>query len=326
MRKSQTLAAIALMSAIALSTGDPMPSSAQDKPAPKKTPAVAVPPDFPAPKISGIERTIGILQKSITIDEPLELPLQEMLEIFESKYDLNIIVDPKWNRGAANANAVLEGGPIALRAREGADGQKVSLRKLKNVRLETALNLVLEQVDAGFLVKADHIRIVSVARWSAETQQFRAIREVYGNNDAPVTDDQLARTIPVVNATFDNVPLSEVLKDLEARTGVSLSCTAPALDTSKLRISLTVVNMPIDYAMNLVARKSSNGETGDIRAARSGNAIVVDTAERLEESIRENRNRSNPDGNKASELQGAIDGLNGKVGELEKEIAELKKK
>lgn len=328
MRKS-TIPAFALLGALLLTLSG-VDTSAQEKgekAPPAKAPAPdKAAPDFVPPKVSEVKRMIAVLQRPISIDKPVELPLSDLLEMFETQYDLTIVVDPKWNRGgAAIMRAPSDKRDFQVALKLGGDDAKVSLRRLKNVRLETALNLALEQVDAGFLIKADHIRIVSLSRWSAETQQFRAIREVYGNNDAPVTDDQLARTIPVVNANYENAPLSEVLRDLSGRTGTTLSVPSVGVDAAS-PITLTVVNMPLDYAMNVIARQASNENVGNLRAARSGNAIVVDTADRIAELARENHAKANPEGNRVQELQGAIDGLQGKVGELEKEVAELKKK
>lgn len=318
MRTSTIMAASALLLGGLLAICEPLLLNAQDKAPAAKAPDVPkVSADAVLPvKRTEIQRIIGILERPMVLERTLELSFVDMLAWFEEKYDLTIVLDPKWTRGVA-ANAE-DPGKVAFRANA---GPNVTLGKLKNVRVETALNLVLEQVDAGFLIGSDHIRIVSMQNWSAQTQQFRLIREIYGNNDAPVTDDRLVRTIPIVNASWTATPLSEVLKDLEARTGTTLSVTATDFDPSKILITQTIANVPLDYAIAVLARRTEN-----LRAVRVGNAIVLDTPARIADLVKANEARNNPNDNRLAELQGAIDGLQGKVGELEKEIVELKKK
>ena len=120
--------------------------------------ALAQPPKVDAPKGKPDAKAEPadlnkLLAKRVTIDR-FDDTFKDAVKLLADKYELPLAVDPKLgeDQGAAVAAMAV--------ACEGVDGLQIKLPRLVNVRLDTVLKLVVEQVNAKFLVYPDHIKIV----------------------------------------------------------------------------------------------------------------------------------------------------------------------
>ncbi|HEY8503878.1 MAG TPA: hypothetical protein VIL46_04810, partial [Gemmataceae bacterium] len=113
------------------------------------------------------------LAQRVTIDKEMkDISFAEAVDYFRAKFELPILIDPLWQQQKVGGQPPLmkrtEEVPGAL-----ADRLAVSLRQvavgdiaspvtipaIKNVKLETLLRHVLDQVGATFLVMPDHLKI-----------------------------------------------------------------------------------------------------------------------------------------------------------------------
>ncbi|HEX3151402.1 MAG TPA: hypothetical protein VHR66_25210 [Gemmataceae bacterium] len=195
-----------------------------------------------------------------------KVPFREVLDYLQNKTGLTILIDTR----ALRAN-----GEDAVAAIEGA---QITLPVMKNVRVETVLHNVLDQIDLDFVIASDHVRITTHKMKDLITGQARRLPELY---PAPAGDDQpeveRADTVRIagnVTIAFREVPVGEAFKEIGARAGRTVVVSAPAAEKAKTAVTLTLSNVPFETAAAGLA------EAAGLRAFRTGNIVVIVTAER----------------------------------------------
>lgn len=253
---ARTLAAAALVALIGTALAQP-PKPADPKPGAQ--PAKAEAPDLPK-----------LLATRVTLDKAIDAPFKDVVKMLAEKYDLPLIVDPRLGEG-----------DVAGAACAPADDRQVKLPRLRNVRLDTVLKVLVEQVSGKFLVYPDHIKIVPDLHAAYESGLIAPNADPNSAEDAPfLTPADLVRTKPLikrglVNASFKNKPLSEAIDEIVEATGANVA-VSPVLPANVRQAPVTVkfANTPVDVAVRTLCEMT---ETGVIEDA---NVLLVTTRER----------------------------------------------
>ena len=194
-------------------------------------------------------------------------PFKDAVKLLADAYDLPLVTDPRL--GENNGMA----------ACDGADDQPVKLPKLTSVRLDTVLKLLAEQVNGKFLVYPDHIKIVPEAFAAYESGVLSVSTDP---NDEPpmLSTTDLLRSKPLtrralVNASFKNKPLSEVIDEIAEATGANVA-VSPLLPMNVRQAPVTVrfANTPVDAAVRTLCEMTESGVIED------ANVLLVTTRER----------------------------------------------
>jgi|GEM_PF-3575362 len=195
---------------------------------------------------------------------------KDAVNMLADKYNLTLVVDPRLGQE-----------PQGVACEAPADDKNVTLPKLANVRLDTVLNLLAEQVNGKFLVYPDYIKIVPEAFAYYETG-------ILPTNPNP-NDDSETQLLPIpdilrnkplikrglVNASFKNQPLSEVLDEIAESTGATIA-VSPLLPVNMRQATITVrfANTPVEAAVRTLCEMTECGVIED------ANVLVVTTRER----------------------------------------------
>lgn len=234
--------------------------------------ALAQPPKAaPLPKDAKADRPD--LHKQLTARvtvEKFDGKFKDAVQFLAEKYELPLVVDPRVGQDAEGAIAC------------NADERPVKLAKLTNVRLDTVLNLLTEQVNAKFLVYPDHIKIVPTAFWLYESAvlQHDPLGLTQGDETPFLTPLDMQKTKPltkrgVVNASFKNKPLNEIIDEIAEATGANVAL-APLVPAQTRQGALTVrfTNVPVDAAVRTLCEMTELGVIED------ANVLLVTTSER----------------------------------------------
>lgn len=195
---------------------------------------------------------------------------KDAIKLLTDKYELPLAVDPKVGEDQAMA--------VAAMACDGIDDLPVKLPRLVNVRLDTVVKLVAEQVNAKFLVYPDHVKIVPMVYAAYESAVLTVSPEA---GDEPLlSQTDLLRTRPLikrglVNATFKGKPLSEAIEEIAEATGATLA-VSPLLPPAVRQAPVTVrfANTPVDAAVRTLCEMTECG------AIEDANVLLVTTRER----------------------------------------------
>lgn len=153
------------------------------------------------------------------------------------------------------------------------ESQPVRLPKLTQIRLDTALRLLLRQANAAYLVRADHIEI---------TTPQRVATEVWGtiNPDAANPENREGISVrqrpmlQLVNHVYEKIPLDEALRELSESNGVSiLADERRAGENLKFPVTATLLNVPLDTAVRLLANQA------ELEVTLFDNTLTVTSAE-----------------------------------------------
>lgn len=260
------------------------------------------------------------LIQRVTFDKSIEnTPLKDAIELLSDKYDLTILVDGKSFSPGPAAVAVNAADEILM--------APVNIPAMKNVRLATILKHLADQIDGVYLLYPDHIKLVSTAR--AMTLTSPPVRDYLPEGEdagSPEGQHEVIRSIPLVHANYKEVALQDALRDVEVRTNRSIVLASQAGDKAKTVISARFTNVPVDTAVATLA------ESAGLTMARKGNVLLVTTAERAKEFAPPMNPYPfgigcNPLGNPFGfQVDPQVEELKKKVADLEKTIAELKKK
>ncbi len=142
--------------------------------------------------------------------------------------------------------------------------------KLVNNRLATVLGLICEQLDAGYVVRADYIEIVPVRTLRQELN--------YPNGLA----DEL-RSLAI--GFYDKVPLHAALKDLGDRYNRNVVLSPLAEKELEKAISARLLNVPFDTAVETLA------DMVDLKVVRKANVLFITTKEQAGTLIAEHEKR-----------------------------------
>jgi hypothetical protein len=259
------------------------------------------------------------LLQRVTLDKPLDaVPLKDVIEFLNEKYELTILVDGKsFSPGVAVAAEA-----VALKAADEILNFQISVPVMKNVRLATILKHMTDQMDGVYLLYPDHIEIVSAAR--ALTLTKPPVHDYPDENERGASFEEIARSIPLVHANFKDVSLQDALREVEVRTNRSIVIATQAGDKAKTSITARFTNVPVDTAVATLA------ESVGLTMARKGNVLLVTTAERAREFVPAPLANTLP-GGFGPGISGVttdpqVEELKKKVAELEKVIEGLKKK
>lgn len=206
------------------------------------------------------------LAKKVTIDR-FDGTFAEAVKLLADKFDLPLVVDPSV-------------GSMAM-AECNADDRMIKLPKLLNVRVETALKLVCDQVGAVALTQTDHIKITD-ATWALYETGVLALNDPTNPNDeAPplLSQIDLQKSKPLikralVTGVFKNVTLAEIVDEIAESTGATVVVSPTIGDKAKKTLTVRFSNTPVDAAVRTLCEMAELGSVED------ANVLLVTTPER----------------------------------------------
>ncbi|HEV3255972.1 MAG TPA: hypothetical protein VG013_03760 [Gemmataceae bacterium] len=210
-------------------------------------PKLAAPPAeaaVPMEPVSTAKRTRAVrdmVRRPITEDFPPGGTLKDALDLLQDRYKVTIVVDEQ---------AWKDDPDLKDQFPEGIVNQPVKLPKMVGVRFATVLRLLLEPVAGDFQVR-DGIVMVVLRKHVASG---RFVRQP-------------------VDATFENVPLSEALAELAALSGVSIVVDGRAGEGAATPVKATIDDLPLETAVRMLA------DMADLTPVRLDNGLYVTTRE-----------------------------------------------
>jgi hypothetical protein len=192
------------------------------------------------------------LGKPVNLDKGIDgnTPLKDALEFLSQQYGLTFIV----NSEAFTAIGVQQ-----------VEEQPVHLPKMVGVPISKALSMLLSQIkgdeEAGtYLIRGGEVEITTTAnaspsKWTEEARRFA----------------------PTVDADFDRVPLEEALRELAARSGISIVLDIRVGENGRKPVTATLSQVPVDSAVRVVA------DMTDLRMTVIDNVLYVTTRENAKE-------------------------------------------
>lgn len=209
------------------------------------------------------------LARKITV-EKFEGTFKEAVELFATKFDLPLVVD-------LSAKNFVDTGEGMVSTEDA----PVKLPRLLNVRVDTALRTLCEQVNAMFVVRPDHIRIVGTAQGLLESG-------VYKPGDAPPGVEEEPLAVPaiqlltykplikraLVTAAFKGVALSDVLDEITESTGATVVLSPDVGPTADRKVTVRFANTPVDAVVRTLC------EITDLGVIEDANVLVVTTKEK----------------------------------------------
>jgi hypothetical protein len=197
---------------------------------------------------------------------------KEAIKLLADKFELSVVVDPRVGEDVAVGVAA------QVAACNAADDRPVKLPKLVNVRLDTVVKLIAEQVGAKFLVYPDHVKIVPAA--FAEYEAGVLTVNPDGVEEPLLSPADLVRSKPLikralVNASFKSKPLSEAIDEIAEATGATIA-VSPLVPANIRQATITVrfANTPVEAAVRTLCEMTECGVIED------ANVLLVTTRER----------------------------------------------
>jgi RNA polymerase sigma factor (sigma-70 family) len=212
---------------------------------PAKAADPAPPPAAPPSKGVPIRRQVAQL---ITLEVPADTPLKDALEMLAQKTNVPLIIDIK----AFEAIGVQK-----------VEEQPVQLPKMANIRLSTALELLMKQIKGDvyhgvFQVRGDHVEMTTtynlLAEAGAQPVEHPALREPTETAGfAPeIWTDPTRRMTRVVPVDIDRRPLAEALREFGEQVGYQVVVDARVADKAKTPVSLALDRVWFDTAVTLL--------------------------------------------------------------------------
>jgi hypothetical protein len=251
----------ALAAALALLAA-PAAADAQDpKPAGKLTTEKATP----------AER----LAKKVSIDR-FEGKFKEAVQFLGDKFDLPVVIDPGLDKSQ-------EGGEMV-------EDRPVRLPKMANVRLDTVLKVLGEQVNGTFLVYPDYVKLTGSAFALYESGVIRQHEpgEVEEVPFLPALELEKSKPLikrALVNLSFKNAPLGRVLDEIADSTGATVVLSPLVGEKATLPLTARFANTPVDAAVRTLC------EMADLGVIEDANVLVVTTRERAADRARQEEAR-----------------------------------
>lgn len=211
--------------------------------------------------VAGEAKIFDLLAKPVDVD-PFEGKFDEAVKMLREKYNLPLTMDH---------------GP---RLENDEDPDKViKLPKLANVRLETVLRLVCNQVSGAFLVEPDHIRITGSAIELIESGvwKFDPAYPIDQPSPLPPIDQekyQPAIKRALVNAAFKDKPAAEILNAIAESTGANVILAPQAAEKAGQALTIRFANTPVEAAVRTLC------EMTDLGVIEDTNVLIVTTPER----------------------------------------------
>jgi hypothetical protein len=254
--------------------------------------ALAQPPRLADPKAAAKPDILKQLATRVTLEKGFEGKFKDALTMLAEKSDLPLVLTRQAEESTRPDGETKAGEQI------------VKLPKLTGVKAETVLTLLCEQTDTKFLVYPDHVRIVPGLFAAYESGVLPVSTDP--NEDPPLlSTTELVRSKPLtkralVNASFKNRPLSEVLDEIAESTGanVALSPLLPA-EVRQAPITVRFANAPVDAAVRTLCEMTDTGVIED------ANVLLVTTRERAAERAKEEERKQRARQWASSVLMGA---------------------
>jgi len=204
---------------------------------------------------------LEVLRKPITLEKGIEpnTPLRDALEFLADRYHVTIVVDSQAFDTDLGMKEI--------------ESTSVRLPRLNGVRLGAILRLLLDQVNASYLVRPDYIEVTTPAR------VWQAVR-VEGER----------QRLPLVHAVFERLPLQTALEEVADLTGFNVVVDTRSGERALAKVSATLRNVPVDTAVRLLA------DLADLQAVLLDNTLYVTTKEnaRTWEAARETKRQPEP--------------------------------
>jgi len=205
--------------------------------------------------ISRIEELTKKVQEPFSVEKAIEgAPLESVLEFISLRANVTILIDLEYRevrpRGAT-------GEPEKIEIRQ----YPVSLSELRGVTLSTVLRLVLDPLDATYLIMPDHIMITS-----------NTLAEKHIGRDVPTAKRGHKQSL--IQFQQKKQPIDTVVDELSKLTPVSIMI-APQVKTKDIEpLTVWFKNTPLDVAVRTIA------EMADLDVIEEPNLFLITTPER----------------------------------------------
>ncbi len=213
-----------------------------------------------------------LLERISVVEQQDKIPFSDAIKYLQDHTGLTILVDTKALRD--NPPAQAGGLPQTL------NDSMISIPAMKNVRAETVLRKVLEQVDLDYVIMPDHISLTTTLMKDIVTGQARRLPDLYPAIDGEMTEvDRLSfvRTTPYMTISFKETSAADAFKEIATRAGRTIIISQAAADKAKSPISASLANVAFETAA------ASLAEAAGLRAFRTGNVVVIVTPERAKQ-------------------------------------------
>ena len=226
---------------------------------PKAAPAPPAPPPVVKGENPGLAalRTIIPEVKEISPDPKLNLQtvLNDLATRFQQEFKLRLAFSI--NTAAFEKDGLKEAGDTAVVADK-------PLPRFANVSLDRYLRAVLERAEAAGLKAPGSGPTFVLRRETIEITTVRALREqIWGDHPGPF--------LPLVNTSFEKIPLEEALKELAELSEHNVILDVRVGDKAKTAVTARFTNMPLDTAVAFLA------EMADLHSVLQDNGIFVTT-------------------------------------------------
>jgi hypothetical protein len=216
-------------------------------------------------KHDALERVLAVLEKEVRLPadaDVTEVSLFEIVQHLSKTHDLAFVINEK--SFDTNPN-IKETKP------------KVTATSLRGMHARDFLNHTLSSMNATFLVRRDHIEIVSVEHAAKETKsQIRA-------TDGETRRESLGA--PLISTIIKEKPLNEAVAKLAEIYDLNVIVSPQAGDARTGFVSARLLNVPADKALELLALQA------DLRVVKKGNAFVLTSKEHAEGMFNEKLDR-----------------------------------
>jgi hypothetical protein len=228
---------IVLCVALSLAWSAPEHGEAARSPAPAKPLSPAADPGVLQNAAKMDDQFTHVIQKlngPVSLEHGMDAntPLRDALEFLGDQRNILILL----NTAAFKKQGI-----------EDIDMAPVKMPKLTGVRLGAVLRLLLSQVNAAYLVRADYIEVT--------TLQDSRPEALPGNQSA-----HPRALLPLVSAAIERRPLAEALKELSSESDISIIVDSRAGEKeTTTAVTATFKNAPLDTAVRILADSAGLG-------------------------------------------------------------------
>ncbi len=217
----------------------------------------------PKAKLAAKTDVIDLIGKRITVEQ-FEGRFGEVIEYLREKHGLPVVID--------RSLITEDDTPV--------ENLMVRWPALKSVRLETMLRLVGDQVKGMHLVRPDGVVFVGYYSGLTESGVLKS------DDDNPLPLDEVQKSRPLtqralVNASFKDRTLEEIIEFIADATGANLILAPQARDVANQQLTVRFANTPVDAAVRTLC------EMTDLGVIEDANVLIVTTRERAEARAKE---------------------------------------
>ena len=192
-----------------------------------------------------------------------EIPLFEILQQLSKRYELTFSIneDSFKAEGLNNIRDALPG---------------ISTTQVRGLTIHQFLTSVLHSAGATYVIKGRTIEIIAPGRAA------RLTRSVVSGAE----DGRIVLKEPLVSAVFKEKPLEEAVASIAARFDLTVAVSPQAGDARTGFITVRMLNLPADRALELVALQA------DLRVVRRGAAYLITSREHADTLFAEEMERT----------------------------------